>query len=89
MSKWVTFYEDVIRNKIVDLQVHENKEEAERYFKRTYKNYFQINAKITVKAPMSYGFPFRRYLVISKPSFEKRYLEGKNLEETFKDEVEK
>lgn len=85
MSKWVTFYEDVIRNQIDDLHVHENKETAERYFKQTYKNYFELNTPITVKAPMSYGFPFRKYWILSKPSFEKRYLKEKKLEKTLEE----
>lgn len=72
MSRWVTFYEDVV-NGISDIKVHKNKVEATKYFKNNYKNYFQLATDIKVYLPMSFGYCHRRFCGISKYAFEKAF----------------
>ena len=73
MSKWVTFYYDVLRGGVLNLVVHKDKETATKYFKSNYRNYFQLSQRIKVELPMSYGYPFRKFVGMSKPKFEKEF----------------
>ena len=73
MSKWITFYEDILRNKISNCAIHDNKEEATKHFKNHYKQFFQLSQNIEVKLPMSYGYPHRKYRGMSVIKFKKVY----------------
>lgn len=75
MSKWVTFYTDIFGT-VADLTVHDNKEDATKFFKKNYKRYFELAMDIEIKLPMSYGYPHRKFIGMSKLKFEKLY--GKN-----------
>lgn len=82
MAVWVTFYYGVMKG-IRDYKEHKNKEEAEKHFMATYRNYFSLNTGIkNLKPPYSYGYPHRKYYLITKYKFNKRF--GQN----FKNEVE-
>lgn len=72
MSKWVTFYNDMFCG-MRDITIHENKKVATKYFKKNYRNYFELAQKIEVELPMSYGYPMRKFIGISLPTFKKRY----------------
>lgn len=71
--KWVTFYHDVMQNKIYDFVEHKDKIAATEYFEKHYKCYFQLRTKTKVKLPMTYGFPFRRYVGMTLYSFKKHF----------------
>lgn len=75
MAKWVTFYYDVIRNEISNLETHENKKEAEEYFNNNCYNYFSNNLKNKkyYKLPASYGYPMRKFVGMTKKSFEENF----------------
>ena len=72
MAKWVTFYEDMLSG-VHDLTIHDNRNIATEYFKKHYRSYFQMSHKTEIKLPMSYGFPHRQFIGMSKQSFEKYY----------------
>ena len=72
MSKWVTFYTDIFGT-VADLTVHNNKEDATKFFKNHYKDYFELAMPTEVRLPMTYGYPHRKFVGISKPKFEKLY----------------
>lgn len=72
MSKWVTFHYSIIDG-ISDLKVHDNKEEATKYFKAHYRSYFELSTRIPVKLPMSYGYGHRKFIGMSKPMFDKKF----------------
>lgn len=71
--KWVTFYHDVMSDKIYDFVEHKDKASATEYFKKHYKKYFQLRTKIKVELPMTYGFPFRKYVGMTLRSFKKQF----------------
>jgi hypothetical protein len=72
--KWVTFYHDVMSDKIYDFVEHKDKVSATEYFKKHYKDYFQLQTEIKVKLPMTYGLPFLgQYIGMTLCSFKKRY----------------
>lgn len=78
--KWVTFYYDVMRGGVYDFVEHEDKASATEYFKKHYKKYFQLRTEIKVELPMSYGFPFRKYVGITLAYFKKQFGEVKVIE---------
>lgn len=72
MSRWATFYYDLLNNKVIDLKVHNNKTEALIRFNKQCKSYFQVNTSFKAdKLPATYGYPMRKYYGISAQSFEK------------------
>lgn len=71
--KWVTFYHDVMSDKIYDFVEHKDKASATEYFKKHYKKYFHLQTEIKVKLPMTYGFPFRKYVGITLRSFKQQF----------------
>lgn len=73
MNRWVTFYYDVINKRIYDFHEHKTKEDATKHFKTHYKNYFELASSIKVNLPMTYGFPFRKYVGISKIKYNKHF----------------
>lgn len=73
MSKWVTFYYDAFRGGVSNLVVHKDKETATKYFRDHYRSYFQLYQKVKVELPMAYGYPFRKFIGVSKPKFEKEF----------------
>ena len=73
MAVWVTFYY-VIAAGLRDYKEHKNKDEAEKYFRATYRNYFSLNTGIkNLKPPCSYGYPHRKYYVMTKYKFNKMF----------------
>ena len=42
MAVWVTFYYGLMEG-LRDYKEHKNKEEAEKYFRATYRNYFSLD----------------------------------------------
>ena len=61
MAVWVTFYYGMMVG-IRDYKEHKNKEEAEKYFRATYRNYFSLDTGLRgFKPPYSYGYPHRKY----------------------------
>ena len=74
MSKWATFYYDVMSNTISNMQVHNSKDEALKYFNTHCKNYFQHNSSFKAETlPARYGFAFRAYYGISSIGFKKKF----------------
>ena len=71
--RWVTYYRELMTG-IRDVEFHDSKKEALRYFKRSYRNYFELNVKFNPKdAPCVYGFYHRSYNCISLVSFKKAF----------------
>lgn len=84
MSRWATFYYDVIRNSVHDLRVHESEDTALKYFNVHCKDYFQVNISFKAKTlPATYGFPFRKYVGISAQEFKKEF--GISIDEALKE----
>lgn len=74
MSRWITFYYEVVNDRVYDLKVHDSKDEALKCFNKRCKNYFQLNTQFkTDKLPASYGYPLRRYYGISANAFKKMF----------------
>ena len=73
MAKWVTFYYDVMSDKVYDFVEHKDKASATKHFKKHYKDYFQLATDTQIELPMTYGFPFRKYAGITLRSFEKQF----------------
>lgn len=74
MSRWVTFYYDMIRDHVSDLKVHPDKETALKYFNQHYKSYFQLTTPFKAdKLPASYGYPLRKYWGISATAFKTKF----------------
>lgn len=88
--RWITYYEDVRINGVIDVVVHKDKETATKYFVRHYRDYFEINPKyIQVELPARYGFPFRAYHGVSLKTFKNRMIKQFNItEEEFYEELE-
>lgn len=73
MAVWVTFYYGIMEG-IRDYKEHKNKEDAEKYFRATYRNYFSLNTGLgNFKPPYSYGYPHRKYYVMTKYKFNKNF----------------
>lgn len=73
MAVWVTFYYGIAAG-LRDYKEHKNKDEAEKYFRATYRNYFSLNTGIkNLKPPCSYGYPHRKYYVMTKYKFNKMF----------------
>ena len=45
MSRWITFYYEVVNDRVYDLKVHDSKDEALKCFNKRCKNYFQLNTQ--------------------------------------------
>ena len=43
--RWVTFYYDLLRERVFDLKVHDDKESALKYFNTHCNDYFQLNTQ--------------------------------------------
>lgn len=73
MAKWVTFYYGMTEG-LRDYKEHKNKEEAEKYFRATYRNYFSLDTGMrNINPPCSYGYPHRKYYCTTKYRFNKRF----------------
>ena len=72
MSKWVTFYWDMLGG-ISDMTEHDDKDTATRYFKRHYRNYFQLSGPFNATLPCSYGYGHRKFFGMSKQMFNKKF----------------
>lgn len=73
MAKWVTFYYGVYQG-LKDYKEHRNRESAEEYFLGNYNKYFSLNSELrNFKAPYSYGFPDRKFYVMTKYKFDKLF----------------
>ncbi len=74
MSRWVTFYYDMLREHVLDLKIHEDREKALEYFNKHCKSYFELNTRFKAdKLPASYGYPLRKYWGISAQAFKKKF----------------
>ena len=72
--RWVTFYHDLLNNKVCALKIHDNKEDALDYFNKHCKDYFQLNIQFKAdKLPASYGYPMRAFYGISARAFKKMF----------------
>ena len=72
--RWVTFYYSGLRNSVSDLKVHNNREDALKYFNKRCKLYFQLNSQFKAdKLPAIYGYPFSKYCGISARAFKKEF----------------
>lgn len=81
--RWVTFYYDRLREQVLDLKAHKNKEEALKHFRTNCKNYFQLNTSFKAdKLPATYGYPMRKYYGISATAFKKMF--GVSVDEALK-----
>lgn len=81
--RWVTFYYDVLRDKVFDLKVHSDKESALKYFNVHCKNYFQLNSQFKAnKLPATYGYSMRKFCGISARAFKKEF--GCSIDEALK-----
>lgn len=74
MSRWVTFYHNLVSNVVSDLKVHKDKETALKYFNNHCNQYFMysVGGKVP-KLPASYGYPHRKYYGISARMFKERF----------------
>lgn len=78
MAKWVTFYYGIIDGGLRDLVEHKDKASAEKYFIQNYKKYFALSGNLkNFKLPMSYGYPHRKFYVMTKHKYEKYFCGGK------------
>ena len=74
MSRWVTFYYDMLWEHMYDLKVHPDRETALKYFNKHCKRHFQLNTEFKAdKLPASYGYIFRKYWGISASAFKKEF----------------
>ena len=74
MSRWVTFYCDMLFGYVSDFKVHPDRETALKYFNRNCKNYFQLNTRFKAdKLPASYGNSLRKYYGISARAFKEGF----------------
>ena len=72
--RWVTFYYNVMIDTLTDVKVHNNKEDALKYFNKHCNQYFQLNTRFkTDKLPAVYGYPMRKYCGISARQFKKEF----------------
>lgn len=72
--RYVTFYYDLLREQVLDLKVHEDKEKALKHFNSEYNKWFGINTKFkATKLPANYGFPLRKYYGVSARTFKKMF----------------
>ena len=73
MAKWVTFYYG-ITDGVRDLVEHKDKASAEEYFIKNHRKYFSNNTELkNIKLPMSYGYPHRKFYVMTKYKYEKYF----------------
>ena len=74
MIHWVTYYHDIVRDRVFDIVGHESKEEALKYFNSHCKSYFEVNSNFKAhKLPASYGFASRKYYGISARAFKNKF----------------
>ena len=72
--RYATFYYDLLRKKVSDLKVHEDKEKALKYFNSQCHRWFELNTKFKAdKLPATYGYPFRKYYGVSARTFKKMF----------------
>lgn len=72
--RYATFYYDLLRDRVSDLKVHEDKETALKYFNAHCRNYFQLNVRWKAdKLPATYGYPMRKYYGVSARAFKKMF----------------
>ena len=72
--RWVTFYYNLVSDKVSDLTVHENKETALKYYNAHCRNYFQLNIRWKAdKLPATYGYAMRKYYGVSARAFKKMF----------------
>ena len=74
MSRWVTFHYDLLNERVADLKVHQNKQDALKCFNKQCKNFFEVNTRFVAKElPATYGYPLRKYYGISAQAFKKMF----------------
>lgn len=81
--RYATFHYDLIKKKISDLKIHENREEALAYFNSQCHRLFELNTKFkATKLPAAYGYSFRKYYGVSVRTFRKMF--GISIDEAMK-----
>lgn len=74
MSRWVTFYYDNLRDVVSNLRIHNNKNDALKYFNEHCKDFFVINSSFKAEdLPARYGHITRAFHGISVTSFKRQF----------------
>ena len=74
MSRWVTYYYDLISDHVSALAVHSDKQSALKYFNKNHDRYFSVNSGFKAdKLPASYGYPTRKFVGCSAAAFKKTF----------------
>lgn len=69
--RYVTFYYSIMGG-IQDVEYHSDMPTALQYFKKHYRDYFQLNVPFRpTKLPASYGFFHRRFMGMSIRAYNK------------------
>ncbi len=69
--RYVTFYYSIMGG-IQDVEYHSDMPTALQYFKKHYRNYFQLNVPFNPpELPASYGYGHRRYFGMSIRQYNK------------------
>ena len=72
--RYVTFYYDLMNERVSALKVHQTKESALKYFNQHCHGFFKINTKFKAdKLPATYGYPLRKYCGVSAIAFRKMF----------------
>lgn len=72
--RYVTFYYDLLRDCVLGLKVHEDKEKALKHFNLESHKWFGLNTKFKAdKLPATYGYPMRKYYGVSARTFKKMF----------------
>ena len=83
MSRWVTYYHEVLTDRVSELTVHATKEDALKHFNDNCQNHFALNTRFKAdKLPAHYGFAFRQYCGVSATTFKKLF--GVSVDEALK-----
>jgi hypothetical protein len=72
--RYATFYYDLLRNQVLGLKVHEDKEKALKHFNSECYKWFELGTKFkATKLPATYGYPMRKYYGVSARTFKKMF----------------
>lgn len=72
--RYVTFYYDLLREHVLGLKIHEDKEKALKHFNSESHKLFELNTKFkATKLPATYGYPMRKYYGVSARTFKEMF----------------
>lgn len=72
--RYATFYYDLLLELVADLKVHDDKEKALKHFNSESHKWFELSTKFkATRVPATYGYPMRKYYVISARAFKKMF----------------